>query len=141
MNNWYNTSLRNLNNQEFNNWDQFLVSLIEEFNSHQNNFLVQDIVIRALERRQEIQNNFILDHLLGELGLFPYINYTNCSSKDKLRKEIFTTPQDDSKVFHIRQAEVFHRIMSGENVILSAPTSFGKSLIIEAIVSSLEFNN
>ncbi|MFX8668623.1 DEAD/DEAH box helicase, partial [Acinetobacter baumannii] len=31
--------------------------------------------------------------------------------------------------------------MSGENVILSAPTSFGKSLIIEAIVSSLEFNN
>lgn len=141
MNNWYNESLKKLNDKDFNNWEQFLVTLINEFNSHQNNFLVQDIVIRALERRKEIDNNFILDHLLGELGLFPYINYENCSSKDRLRKNLFTTPQDDDKVFHIRQAEVFHRIMSGENVILSAPTSFGKSLIIEAIVSSLEFKN
>lgn len=141
MSNWYNKSLKNVSDENFKNWDEFLFSLINEFNSHQNNFLVQDIVIRTLERRKEIHNNFILDHLLGELGLFPYINYENCSSKDKLRKNIFTTPQDDDKVFHIRQAEVFHRIMSGENVILSAPTSFGKSLIIEAIVSSLEFKN
>jgi len=141
MSNWYNESLKNINDENFKNWDEFLFSLINEFNKHQNTFLVQDIVIRSLQRREEIKNNFILDHLLGELGLFPYINNENCSSKDKLRKNIFTTPQDENKIFHIRQAEVFHRIMSGENVILSAPTSFGKSLIIEAIVSSLEFKN
>ncbi|WP_140147983.1 DEAD/DEAH box helicase, partial [Vibrio parahaemolyticus] len=43
--------------------------------------------------------------------------------------------------FHIKQLEVFTRIMNGENIILSAPTSFGKSLIIEAIVGSRTFNN
>ena len=137
---WYTNATRQVSDQNFKDWDTFLVSLMNEFNSHTNNHLVQDIVIRALERRDEISKNFILDHLLGELGLFPYIT-TDLSSKDKLRRVIFTTPQDEDMVFHIRQAEVFHRIMNGENVILSAPTSFGKSLIIEALVASNEFEN
>lgn len=137
---WYIKARDQVNDPLFNDWDTFLISLMNEFNSHTNNHLVQDIVIRALERRDEISKDFILDHLLGELGLFPYIE-TNLSSKDKLRRSIFTTPQDEDMVFHIRQAEVFHRIMNGENIILSAPTSFGKSLIIEALVSSNVFNN
>lgn len=139
-NTWYKNATRQVSDQHFKDWDTFLVSLIDKFNSHTNNPLVQDIVIRALERRDEISKDFILDHLLGELGLFPYIT-TDLSSKDKLRRVIFTTPQDEDMVFHIRQAEVFHRIMNGENIILSAPTSFGKSLIIEALVSSKVFNN
>ena len=63
------------------------------------------------------------------------------TTKDKIRQSLFTTPQDNNKTFHIRQAEVFHRIMNGENIILSAPTSFGKSLIIEALVASNDFDN
>ncbi|ELV8773783.1 DEAD/DEAH box helicase, partial [Vibrio harveyi] len=106
-----------------------------------NEALVQDVAIRALERKHEMPNGFILDHILGELGLFPYVDKSNSTSKDKFRRSLFTTPHDESKTFHIRQAEVFHRIMNGENVILSAPTSFGKSLIIEALVASNEFNN
>lgn len=137
---WYVSAHKQVSDQSFKDWDTFLVSLINKFNSHTNNHLVQDILIRALERRNEISKDFILDHLLGELGLFPYIE-TDLSSKDKLRRSIFTTPQDQDMVFHIRQAEVFHRIMNGENIILSAPTSFGKSLIIEALVASNEFDN
>lgn len=139
-NTWYTNATRQVSDQHFKDWDTFLISLINEFNSHTNRYLVQDIVIRALERRDEISKDFILDHLLGELGLFPYIK-NNLSSKDKLRRSIFTTPQDEDMVFHIRQAEVFHRIMNGENIILSAPTSFGKSLIIDALVASNEFDN
>ncbi|EKK9987156.1 DEAD/DEAH box helicase [Vibrio vulnificus] len=141
MSEWYKQAKDNLNNLSFKDWDSFLSSLIDEFNSHTNESLVQDIVIRALERKKEITSSFILDHLLGELGLFPYVDQENSTTKDMIRQSLFTTPQDDSKTFHIRQAEVFHRIMKGENIVLSAPTSFGKSLIIEALVASNEFNN
>lgn len=140
MSQWYQEAKTKLNNPMFSQWDDFLLSLVNEFNGHVNESLVQDIVIRAMERKSEMTNGFILDHILGELGLFPYID-NNSTSKDEFRKAIFTTPQDETKVFHIRQAEVFHRIMTGENVILSAPTSFGKSLIIEALIASNEFNN
>ncbi|GKX62806.1 hypothetical protein SOASR032_13750 [Pragia fontium] len=141
MSEWYQGLKNNLDNPSFSEWDHLLISLINEFNAHTNESLVQDIVIRALERKNEIPNSFILDHILGELGLFPYVDKKNNTSKDKFRDVIFTTPQDEAKTFHIRQAEVFHRIMKGENIILSAPTSFGKSLIIEALVASNEFNN
>jgi replicative superfamily II helicase len=39
-------------------------------------------------------------------------------------------------VFHRVQAQVYRALMDGANVILSAPTSFGKSLIIDAIIDS-----
>ncbi|HDZ9289862.1 TPA: DEAD/DEAH box helicase [Vibrio cholerae] len=141
MSEWYKNAREKLNDHSFNDWDSFLSSLIKEFNSHTNESLVQDIVIRALERKKEIPNDFILDHLLDELGLFPYVDKERSTTKDKIRQSLFTTPQDNEKTFHIRQAEVFHRLMNGENIVLSAPTSFGKSLIIEALVASNEFNN
>ncbi|KOO57500.1 hypothetical protein WH43_15825 [Rheinheimera sp. KL1] len=141
MSDWYQNAKTLLNDEFFTDWDDFLLSLVNEFNRHSNQPLVQDIAIRALERKNDMPNGFILNHILGELGLYPYVDKENFTSKDDFRRSIFTTPQDKSKTFHIRQAEVFHRIMSGENIILSAPTSFGKSLIIEAVVASDEFNN
>lgn len=102
MNDWYKAAKKNLENSSFNNWDDFLTSLINEYNKHENSYLVQDIVIRCLERRSEIDKSFILDHLLGELGLYPYINNKNISTKDVFRNTIFSTPQDKEKIFHIR---------------------------------------
>lgn len=138
---WYEESKANISNPDFNRWDDFLLSLVNEYNRHEQQHLIQDIVIRSLERKGEIENSFILDHLLGELGLYPYVENTENTSKDLFRRSIFTTPQDENKTFHIRQAEVFHRIINGENIILSAPTSFGKSLIIEALIATKEFTN
>jgi len=44
-------------------------------------------------------------------------------------------------VFHGPQARVYNELMAGHSVILSAPTSFGKSLIIDAIILSNKFRN
>ena len=35
----------------------------------------------------------------------------------------------DDVVLHAEQAMVYERLLAGENVVLSAPTSFGKSLV------------
>ena len=36
---------------------------------------------------------------------------------------------------------VYERLLAGENVVLSAPTSFGKSLVIDAILAARDFDN
>jgi hypothetical protein len=130
-----------LEDKSYSDWDCLLITLVDEYNKHVNHHLIQDLLIRFLERKSEIKNSFIIDQLLGELGLYPYVSATNMSTKDKIRNSFFVTPQDENKVFHVRQAEVFQRLMNGENIILSAPTSFGKSLIIEAVVASHKHNN
>ena len=40
----------------------------------------------------------------------------------------------DEVILHSSQAEVYNYLMDGKNVILSAPTSYGKSLIILEVV-------
>ncbi|MBS0206522.1 MAG: DEAD/DEAH box helicase [Planctomycetes bacterium] len=47
---------------------------------------------------------------------------------------------DERIVFHRAQAHVYRLLMEGKNVALSAPTSFGKSLIIDAMIASERFN-
>jgi hypothetical protein len=49
-------------------------------------------------------------------------------------------PRDDF-VFHSTQAQVYARLMDGDTVILTAPTSFGKTLIIDALVVSGRYDN
>ena len=43
-------------------------------------------------------------------------------------------------IFHRVQAEVYWHLVEGENVILSAPTSFGKSLIIDALIDTGKYS-
>ena len=50
---------------------------------------------------------------------------------DRLAYEVHRPLGIDDLVFHAKQAEVYRLLADGRNVVLSAPTSFGKSLIID----------
>lgn len=132
----------NIANIEFNDWAKLLSSLVTIYNEHTYNNDIRDIVLRMLERRSELgTNSNLLDQLIGELGLFPYLKDNSLDLKDKFRQSLFSAPSPVEKIFHVKQAEVFHKLMSGQSVALSAPTSFGKSLIIEAVVATFRFKN
>jgi replicative superfamily II helicase len=45
---------------------------------------------------------------------------------------------DEPIVFHREQAEIYRSLLNGENIILSAPTSFGKSKVIDAVSVSAD---
>ncbi|MBQ4852148.1 DEAD/DEAH box helicase [Pseudoalteromonas sp. MMG012] len=127
---------------KFDNWDSLLINLIDLYNTHTVNNDIRDIVLRLLERRKDLGNAAkLLDHLIGELGLYPYLQEKKLDFKDRIRHTLFSAPELVDKTFHIKQAEVFHKLMSGKSVALSAPTSFGKSLIIEAIIADYKFDN
>lgn len=138
----YQSFKENIKNPNYNNWEELIVNLYKEYNKHENKKWIQDIVLRLLEIKEKFPTKIkLLEHLVGELGLFPYLDYEHLGYKDKIRNSFFTAPIKGEYTFHIKQAEVFNRILKGENIVLSAPTSFGKSLIIESILGSKIFNN
>lgn len=105
--------------------------------------VAQELVLRALEHRDDFgQNRPVLNSLVRELGLFPYLDVNDLELKDRLAFEVHRplTIGDDI-VFHAPQAKVYWALLNRENVVLSAPTSFGKSLIIDAAVASGRFAN
>ena len=103
----------------------------------------RDLVFRALEHRASFAGyQPILDGLVRELGLFPYMEESPLSLMDSIAYE-FHRPLNFGEpiVFHREQAEVYRRLLDGDNIILSAPTSFGKSKVIDAIIASGRYKN
>ena len=78
-----------------------------------------------------------LNHLIREVGIYPYINTNTSIFTDKLVCECFkvNVGELEPKVLHREQSRILKILLSGENLILSAPTSFGKSFIIDAIIA------
>ncbi|MFH9062228.1 DEAD/DEAH box helicase [Streptomyces coeruleorubidus] len=107
----------------------------------------RELLLRILELRQT-QHSFgayadVVDSLLRTAGLFPYLTPATLSLPDLIAYEAHR-PLDyeyGDIVFHEIQAKIYRRLMSRENVILSAPTSFGKSLVLDAIIASNKFQN
>ena len=102
----------------------------------------QELILRALEHRSSFgPAAVVLDALVRDVGLFPYLQPEDLSAADHLAFEAHRLPDLERFVFHHPHAKVFYTIMAGKSVVLSAPTSFGKSLIIDAIVATKRFNN
>lgn len=80
----------------------------------------------------------VLNHLIREIGIYPYINIDTAIFNDKLVCECFKTNvgEREPKVLHREQLKILTILLSGENLILSAPTSFGKSFIIDALIAT-----
>lgn len=102
----------------------------------------RELVLRALERRAEFgPDAHVLDALAREVGYFPYCEPENLSLGDHVAYEAHRPNNLTDIVFHREQAAVYRRLLAGESVILSAPTSFGKSRIIDAMIASGRYKN
>jgi len=105
--------------------------------------LAHELVLRALEQRTSFAGCApMLMSLVRAAGLFPYLEREGLSLKDSIAYE-FHRPQNmpEDFVFHREQAEIYRRLLEGQNIILSAPTSFGKSRIIDALIAEGRFDN
>lgn len=103
----------------------------------------QEFVLRLLARINDFQGmESMIYSLVRQVGLFPYLEEENLSLKDTIAYEVHRPSGfKENIVFHHAQAEVYYTLLRGENVILSAPTSFGKSLIIDSIIASQKHSN
>ncbi len=103
------------------------------------------ILVNILDNwnKVEISTHQMWIELLEAQGFYPYLEKENFSlefTTSKLRKEM-SKSDNLGYYLHDEQRYVKNLIDSGKNVIVSAPTSFGKSLLIEEIVASKKHKN
>lgn len=104
------------------------------------------IIIHVLEiwDNVNIQSKAIWLDLIERAGFYPYLNDKDISSlgiQAKIRKQWYKSEHLEGVFFHAKQKIIEQKIYKGKNVAVSAPTSFGKSLLIEEIVAQNKFNN
>lgn len=102
----------------------------------------KELILRLLSRREDFyQFDNILNDLIKKVGLYPYLTSNNLSLRDSFAYEMHRPAGMDNIIFHSMQTKVYYEIMNKRNVILSAPTSYGKSIIIDAVICSQKFSN
>jgi hypothetical protein len=85
----------------------------------------------------------LLNHLIRELGLYPYLQLGTSSWQDRFVYESFKVNigNDERVTLHSEQSLVLKHLLDGDNLAVSAPTSFGKSFIIDAYIAIKKPNN
>lgn len=102
----------------------------------------QELLLRVLDRKDDFyEYHDILKSLIRKFGLYPYLNNFNLSFNEKIACEIHKPKGLSHVVFHNLQNKIYYSLIHKENVVLSAPTSFGKSLIIDSIITSNIYAN
>ncbi len=110
--------------------------------------LVRRIVIHILNNWEKIDQNTyeMWTDMIETLGFYPYIQKDNSKLKltsfaDNVRMSYFQSDFLDNTYLHKEQKKISNYLLSGKNLIASAPTSFGKSLLIEEVVASKKYKN
>lgn len=133
-----------LQNREAITTDPFAVlqELSAHLNSDRNENVSRDLLLRALKWRDAFAPYVeILDSLSRSVGLFPYIDPDSLNFRDAIAHQFHQPENFEEVVFHREQAEVYRRLIAGDSVILSAPTSFGKSLVVDAVIAKGHLKN
>ncbi|CAN7654218.1 DEAD/DEAH box helicase [Rhizobium sp. LjRoot254] len=99
-------------------------------------------LIELLENNPETLGSFreIVFALARASGLWNYINRDEADETDAFVAEAVTAEELGGITFHREQVIALNTLLSGKNLILSAPTSFGKSLLIDALLATGKYD-
>lgn len=93
-------------------------------------------------KNQKIPYDELINHLIRQLGLYPYLDIKTSSWQENFVYEAFKADiGGQTKTLHREQSSVLKGLISGENLAIIAPTSFGKSFIIDAFIATQQPKN
>lgn len=102
-------------------------------------------LIKLLDYHEENQIPYssLVNHLIRETGLFPYLDAETSNWEDRFVFEIFkvNTGEEKSLTLHREQSSLLKKLIDGKSIAVSAPTSFGKSFVIDAFIAIKEPKN
>lgn len=104
------------------------------------------IIIRILSNWHKVKKDCqeIWGDLIRKAGFYPYINLKKIDNKSfysTIEFEAYASDNND-KYYHLKQKQLFDALIyDKKNLLVSAPTSFGKSFLIEEIVASKKYKN
>lgn len=103
------------------------------------NLLIQ--LLAALDHA-EVAYPQIVNQMIRETGLFPYMQLATASWDQKYVHRAFQV--DVGRRFatlHREQSSVLAKLLDGKSIAVSAPTSFGKSFVIDAFIAAKDPDN
>ena len=128
------------------NWNltKFVSSIVDTSDARQ-------IIIHILDIWSKVNTDAkpIWMDLIERAGFYPYYvdkiqsekKIFEPSTQAQIRTSFFKSDYLPNIYFHEQQKKIEQALNSGKNVAVSAPTSFGKSLLIEEIVARKQFKN
>ncbi|MFT8883405.1 MAG: DEAD/DEAH box helicase [Liquorilactobacillus hordei] len=146
---------------EFNVIDVLELSELQNFDENWNLTKYVSSIIDTSDARQiiihmlDIWNKVNTDakpiwiDLIERAGFYPYYvdkiqsknEVAEPSTQAQIRTSFFKSDYLQNVYFHEQQKEIEQALNNDRNVAVSAPTSFGKSLLIEEIVARKQFEN
>lgn len=111
---------------------------INDFISNHNEVEARDTLIKLLEHHEKNNLTYtpLLNHLIRETGLYPYMQTDSATWQDRFVHEAFKVNNGEENVtLHREQSLLLKAILDGESIAVSAPTSFGKSFILDAFIA------
>ena len=106
------------------------------------------IIINILDNWSKIDESTreMWTDLIESAGFYPYLEKEKNklvfkNTAGEIRKEFHKSDNLEDKYFHEEQKIHNDILKSEKNLIVSAPTSFGKSVLIEEVVASKKYNN
>ena len=101
--------------------------------------LGRELIIRALNERAKFDSyEKILKGLVRKAGLYPYLlsEFDSRTAYEDFVLEMYRSEHAPEFVFHSLQFRIYRLLLAGHNVVLSAPTSMGKSAIVDALLAN-----
>lgn len=85
---------------------------------------------------EQLEYTPLVNHLIRETGLFPYLQQETSNWEERYVYEIFKVNigEDKPVTLHREQSFLLKKLLEGGNIAVSAPTSFGKSFVIDAFI-------
>lgn len=95
------------------------------------------IRLLATLRENGIEYSPLINHLIREVGLFPYLEPTTASWQERYIYEVFKADVGDPEAItlHREQSRLLNSLLAGKSIAVSAPTSFGKSFVIDSFIA------
>lgn len=92
---------------------------------------------------QNVTYTPLINHLIRITGLYPYLQPDTSNWQDKFVYQAFKVNTGENRpiTLHREQSSLLKYLLSGESIAVSAPTSFGKSFVIDAFISIKKPNN
>lgn len=122
---------------------QYLKQANECLSSPRHKSIGREYVIRALDELSRFEKHSkILRNLVRKAGLYPYLKkyFPDKKPEIDLLLSLYKSETNPDFTFHSMQAKIYNLLVSGKNVVLSAPTSMGKSAIVDSLIGSNIFS-
>lgn len=109
-----------------------------------NEIAARNLLIQLLADldRTKIDYPQVVNQMIRATGLFPYLQLANASWDQKFVYHAFEVDVGRRvATLHREQSSVLSKLLDGKSIAVSAPTSFGKSFIIDAFIASKRPDN